>query len=94
MSEAKRYRANSAVSCGEEEDGALLFNPDTDDTTVVNLTGRALWAFLETPRTVAEMAAHLTQTFFGVSVDQAAEDAGQFVKSLAPDYLLEVGDDD
>lgn len=93
MSESKRYQANPVVSCGDEEDGAVLFNPDTDDTAIVNLTGRALWAFLETPRTVDEMAAYLVQTYRGVQVEQAAEDAAQFVQSLSPDFLLEVDDD-
>jgi hypothetical protein len=93
MSESKRYQANPVVSCGDEEDGAVLFNPDTDDTAIVNLTGRALWAFLETPRTVDEMAAHLVQTYRGVQAEQAAQDADQFVQSLRPDFLLEVDDD-
>ena len=93
MSESKRYQVNPVVSCGDEEDGAVLFNPDTDDTAIVNLTGRALWAFLETPRTVDEMAAHLVQTYRDVQAEQAAQDADQFVQSLRPDFLLEVDDD-
>jgi hypothetical protein len=86
--------ANPAVSCGDEQDGAVLFNPDADDTAVVNPTGRALWAFLETPRTVDEMAAYLVETYQGVSAEQAAEDAAQFAQSLAPDFLLEMDDGD
>ena len=93
MSESKRYQVNPVVSCGDEEDGAVLFNPDTDDTAIVNLTGRALWAFLATPRTVDEMAAHLVQTYRDVQTEQAAQDAAQFVQSLTPDFLLEVDDD-
>jgi hypothetical protein len=93
MNPLKRYVANPVVSCGDEEDGAVLFNPDTDDTVIVNLTGRTLWAFLETPRTVDEMAAHLVQTYRGVQAEQAAEDADQFVQSLLSDFLLEVDDD-
>lgn len=93
MNPLKRYVANPVVSCGDEEDGAVLFNPDTDDTAIVNLTGRALWAFLETLRTVDEMAAYLVQTYRDVQAEQAAEDAAQFVQSLSPDFLLEVDDD-
>jgi hypothetical protein len=93
MSESKRYQANPVVSCGDEEDGAVLFNPDADDTAIVNLTGRALWGFLEMPRTVDEMAAYLVQTYRGVQAEQAAEDADQFVQSLLSDFLLEVDDD-
>jgi hypothetical protein len=94
MSGSKRYQANPVVSCGDEEDGAVLYNPDTNDTTIINLSGRALWDFLAgTPRTVAELAAHLVETYRDVSVEQAAEDATQFIASLTPDFLLEVTGD-
>ena len=39
------------------------------------------------------MAAHLVQTYRGVQAEQAAEDAALFVRSLLPDFLLEVDDD-
>jgi hypothetical protein len=88
-----RYMANPAVSCGDEQDGAVLFNPDTDDTTIINLTGRALWAYLESPRSVDELAAHLAETYRDVDAKQATEDATRFVQSLAPDFLLEMNDE-
>ena len=90
MSESQRYQANPEVSCGDEEDGAVLFNPDTDDTAIVNLSGRALWAFLETPRTLDEMASYLTKTYANVTSEQAEEHANQFVHDLTPDFVLEV----
>lgn len=93
MNALQRYRVNPAVSCGDEEDGAVLFNPDTNETTVVNLTGRALWAFLEAAHTVAEMAEHLAETYQGVSTEKAAEDATGFVQALVPDFLVEVAAD-
>jgi len=94
MTELKRYQANPAVSCGDEEDGAVLYNPDTDDTTIVNLPGRALWAFLgmETPHTVDEMAAYLMETYRDVAAEQAAEDAARFARSLLPNFVLEADD--
>jgi hypothetical protein len=85
-----RYRADPVVSCGDEEDGAVLYNPDEDDTAMVNLSGRALWGYLETPRTVGEMAAYLVQTYRGVTLEQALEDAEAFVRALVPGFLLEV----
>ena len=39
MSKSKYYQANSDVSCGEEWDGAILFNPNTEDTVIINITG-------------------------------------------------------
>jgi hypothetical protein len=94
MHSPTRYMANPAVSRGDEHDGAVLFNPDTDDTSIVNLTGRALWTFMETPRTIDELAAYLVKTYRGVSTEQATQDATQFIQSLAPDFLLEMNDDD
>lgn len=93
MDSLTRYMTNPTASCGDEHDGAVLFNPDTDDTIIVNLTGRALWAFLETPRTIDEMVTYLVETYRDVSAEQAANDVTRFVQSLAPDFLLETNDD-
>ncbi len=89
-----RYQANPDVSCGDEEDGAVLFNPDTDDTAAINTSGRLLWAFLAEPRTVDELAAHLIETYQGVGAEQAEADTAAFVESLTPDFLIEVNDGD
>jgi hypothetical protein len=87
---APRYQVDPVVSCGEEEDGAILYNPDEDDTAVVNLTGRALWAYLEAPHTVNEMADYLVQSYRRVAIEQATEDATAFVRALVPGFLREV----
>ena len=39
----KRYAVNPAVSLREELDGALLYNPDTDEVLLINGTGRLIW---------------------------------------------------
>ena len=70
----------------------MLYNPDTDETSMVNLTGRELWFFLQTARTAEEIAGHLVQNYRNVSIVQAAEDAQQFIESLVPDFLLEIHD--
>jgi hypothetical protein len=88
-----RYTTNPVVSCGDEKDGAVLFNPDANDTAIVNRTGRALWAFLETPRTVGELANRLVEMYKDVPTEQAMEDAAQFIESLTPDFILEIDDD-
>jgi hypothetical protein len=93
MNPKKRYQANPVVSCGVEEDGAILFNPDTDDTSVVNLSGKELWFFLKTPRTIAEMVKKLLHSYSQVSVEQATEDVELFIRTLSPDFLLEMNDE-
>ena len=90
MSNPKRYKANPVVSYGEEEDGAVLFNPDTDDTVIINITGQILWDLLKTPHTVEELSEHLTIKYQDVSIEQVTEDVTQFVQALIPDFLSEV----
>jgi len=92
MIQDKRYQTNPVVSCGNEEDGAVLYNPDTDNTSVINLTGQELWAFLKTPHTTDEIVEHLLQNYSGVSGEQATEDTKLFIETLVPDFLLEIND--
>lgn len=92
MNHDTRYQANPVVSCGNEEDGAVLYNPDTDNTSVVNLSGRELWIFLRIPRTTDEIVAYLVQTYRNVSIDQATTDVALFIETLSPDFLQELND--
>jgi hypothetical protein len=92
MNQRMRYQANPVVSCGAEEDGAVLYNPDTDDTSMVNLTGQELWSFLQTARSEGEIVDHLVRNYRDVSVEQATEDTKLFIESLVPDFLLEIND--
>ena len=94
MHHDKRYKTINVVSCGHEEDGAVLYNPDTDNTSVVNLSARELWAFLETPHTTGEIVDHLLQVYSNVSVEQATEDVKLFIENLVPDFLQEITDAD
>jgi len=88
MSE-KTYRANDVVSCVDEgEDGALLYNPDKDDTVLLNPSGRGIWALLATPRTLEEIAGHLAAAYPDVTREQALKDAEQFVQSLVPGFVI------
>lgn len=93
MVEHQKYQVNPNVSCGDEEDGAVLYNPDTDGTAIINSAGRTLWALLAAPRTVQEMTAFLTTCYRDVSAEQAAADVAQFVQSLLPDFVQEAGHD-
>lgn len=88
------YLANPDVSCAEEVDGALLFNPDVDRTVVLNLTGLRLWQMLQTPQTEDEMVVHLLEATRGATPEQVSEDVTDFLASLGPDYLQEISDGD
>ncbi len=82
----KHYAVNPAVSLREELDGALLYNPDTDNILLINETGQLIWDFLAKPRTAEEIAAHLAANTEGAS--GVREDSETFLKSLLPDFLV------
>ncbi len=88
------YRANEVVSCVDEgDDGAMLYNPDKDDTVLLNPSGRAIWAMLSTPRTLDDIVGGLAETYPGVSPEQARKDTEQFIQSLVPDFVLVSSDE-
>ena len=82
----KRYAVNPAVSLREELDGALLYNPDTDNILLINETGRLIWSFLAKPRTADEIAAHLAANTEGASGVRG--DVETFIASLLPDFVV------
>lgn len=85
MSEPKRYLRNPDVSCRVEgPDGALLFNPDTDDTMVLNLTGLVIWEALDRPCTPDEIIARLLERCDDVPADGVAGDVAEFLNALLP----------
>ena len=91
MTPESSYKANPDVSCRDEgEDGGLLFNPDTNDSVLINPTGLGLWALLELPRTVAQLTTRLVEEFGAPTLEQAANDVDEFIKGLLPDFILEV----
>ncbi len=92
MSE-RTYRANEVVSCVDEgDDGAMLYNPDKDDTVVLNPSGRGIWAMLSEPRTLDEIAINLAAAYPDVTPEQARKDAEQFIQSLVPDFVVPASD--
>jgi len=81
--DARQYIANPDVSCREEwPDGALLFNPDTDQVLVINSTGLMIWQALERPRTLAEVVAVLQERCVNVPADQVGADVREFVETM------------
>lgn len=89
MEETKRFLANPVVSCADEKDGSVLFNPDTDDMAVINPTGRLIWDFIPTAKGIDEIAVHLVESYPDLESAQAAEDAQAFVDQLLGDFVLE-----
>ena len=90
----KTYQVNEAVSCVDEgADGAMLYDPDRDDTVLLNAAGRSIWALLAVPRTMTEIAGHLTATYPGLPYEQALKDAQAFIGTLAPGFIITIPDE-
>jgi hypothetical protein len=82
--EVSRYVVNPDVSCREEgPDGALLFNPDTDQVVVVNVTGLLIWEALAEPRTATGVVETIVSQCANVPEDQVTQDVQEFVEQLA-----------
>ena len=91
---AKTYRADEVVSCVDEgEDGAMLYNPDEDDTVLLNPSGRSVWVLLSAPRALDEIAGHLATAYPDVTREQARKDAEQFIQSLIPNFVIVTPDE-
>jgi hypothetical protein len=83
---ATLYIANPDVSCREEapDEGAILFNPDSDAVLVINSTGLILWRALEVSRTQGDLVAHLMEHCKGVPPDEVDADVLAFLQMLQP----------
>lgn len=83
MSDSTQYLANPDVSCRiEDEDGAILYNPDTRSCQVINAVGLELWQCLSQPRRRDDLAVHLCEIYEGVSLEDAVRDIEAFLQPL------------
>jgi ribosomal protein L22 len=81
--EETRYSINRDISCREEEpDGAILFNPETDEVKAINMVGLAIWQALEYPRKKVEVVEHLLDVCEGVPVEEVRKDVDEFIDQL------------
>jgi hypothetical protein len=81
--ESTLYVVNPDVSCREEgPDGALLFNPDTDQVLVVNVTGLLIWQALSEPRTREATVEALVERCTNVPEDEVGQDVNEFIDEL------------
>lgn len=81
--DALRYLANPEVSCREEgPDGALLFNPDTDQVLLINPVGLVIWQALERPRTLEGIIAFLKERCDRVPEGQVHQDVSEFIAAM------------
>jgi hypothetical protein len=83
MSDEEIYMVNPDVSCRiEDEDGAILYNPDTDAVQVINPMGLEIWETLAEPQTLASLVAHINEVCEDAPVDSVETDIKDFVEPM------------
>lgn len=63
-------------------DGALLFNPDTNQVKVLNATGLFIWQQCDGSLNVSEMAEAVAAIFAGGTKDEIAQDVQEFLQTM------------
>jgi hypothetical protein len=82
-SDAVYFLRNTDVVLREEDqDGALLFNPDTNRVEVLNSTGLFIWKQCADARTLEEIVAGVKKAFDDVPESQVAEDVQKFIEGM------------
>jgi hypothetical protein len=76
---------NPALVLREEEDGAILYDPDTGEVRILNPTAVAVCKLLDGRRTMAKVIDALGETY-----EDLDEDAGEQVLALTRD-LYRIG---
>lgn len=78
-----QYICNPDVVLREEdEDGGLLFNPDTNQVKVVNTTGLFIWEKFSEACSVEAVVAGIQETFEDVPADEVAADVQDFLDEM------------
>jgi hypothetical protein len=78
-----QYLANPDVSFRQEDDdGAILFNADTEALEVINPVAAEIWLFLAAPRSREAIVEHLMAACEGAEVEQVRADVGVFLEIM------------
>ena len=79
-----KFVRNPDVVLREEDpdEGALLFNPDTNQVKVINTTGLFIWQQCGVARTLDEIIAEVQKGFDEVPLEQVAQDVQEFVNGM------------
>ncbi len=67
----------------DPEEGALLFNPDTNQVKVINITGLFIWQQFSEARTLDEVISEVKKEFTDVPLEQITQDVKEFVDGMS-----------
>ena len=74
------------VSLRAESEGALLYNPDSDEVVLINETGQLIWEAITQPKTTMEIAAFVEAKTY--DAENVLADVKSFIESLLPDFVI------
>jgi hypothetical protein len=78
-----RYARNPDVGLREEdEDGGLLFNPDTNQVQVVNTTGLFIWKLCDGSHDLKAIVGAMLEEFEGAPADEMEKDTKEFIDAM------------
>jgi hypothetical protein len=79
----QRFLCNPEVVLREEdEDGGLLFNPDTNQVKIINTTGLFIWKQLIGGGTVPAIVDALQRSFEEVPQAEVLNDVQEFIQTM------------
>ena len=93
--QSPRYLRNPDVVIHEEDpDGALVFNPDTDQIKVLNQTGFFVWQLCDGSHDMQSLVAGVRDSFDEVPDDSVSTQVEDFVNEMvAAGFIGTVGED-
>ena len=81
--QSPRYLRNPDVVIHEEDpDGALVFNPDTDQIKVLNQTGFFIWQLCDGSYDMESIIARVKETFDEIPEDQVSVQVEDYVNEM------------
>lgn len=84
-----RYLCNPDVVLREEdEDGGLLYNPDSNTVKVVNNTGLYIWKQFETVNQVSAVVTAITAEFEDVPAGEVENDVREFIAGMVENGFI------
>lgn len=82
MSEIRYIRNPDVVLREEDPDGALLFNPDTNQIRVINPTGLFVWNRCDGNHTFPQIISEMKEAFEDVPEGEVETHIGTFINDM------------
>ena len=72
----------------EDPDGALLFNPDTNQIRVINPTGLFIWKNCDGTRDLSAIVSAMKEAFDGVPEEEVHDEIHEFITDMHSNGFL------